>query len=409
MTTNLLNNNTSTLVPSRIGRSSKTARKFTGYFAQESLPQAVSVQLDWLSFSVEFYIPEPVDNQPPIDYGNNIVLVPAGGGSKIFYYKWDVIYHGEHIATVLTHGRNEKIMQPGIAKLEVLNHLLYSTGFMHVISDVVEACNMRIRNCNGLHIAIDGANHVHQFLNDYISQNKNWRKRPELFTLGTWHQGTRVRMKGKARLDPKVFNKRTGMCDNFKIGSARKSLVVYNKTTELTRSHKEYIRQSWERAGIDTNPDATVWRCELRMGSESVKEIQELQLDKLNDPYYLLQILKTQCKNFFEFVLIEDDTNVSRARVIDLFQFEKLRVPLLEKIPRAVVDGAYKAQMSIHNAVKNIRTCLYRKKEQVDAAIRHIQDNVELYNLDRWFQKKLPEWEMRYIGFVPEGDINPLE
>lgn len=376
---------------------SKTVRKFTSYFGQDSLPHAVSVTLDWLSLMVECLLPAPEPEQAPIWLNDSIVLEYMRKGTPMFNYTYQVYLEGEPVANIHTHPRNEKILKAGTAKLEILNHVLYSSNIEGVIHDIMNACQMPvIKNYSGLHIAIDGANHVHTFLNKYWRQNGN-RSRPALRTLGSWAKENRVRMKGKANLDPKRFNRRTGMCDNFKIGSARKSFTLYNKTSELKKSHKQYIKDVWDRAGLDQSGD--VWRCELRLTSQSIKEIKNFDLSRINDPNYLLSIFKTQCKNFFEFCLIENDENISRARIIDLFQFEKLKVKLLEKIPRALVSGAYKAQMSIHNAVRNIMLGYYKTNDSIDAALQHITDNVQLYLLDQWYERKKVVWIEAYKGY----------
>jgi hypothetical protein len=105
---------------------------------------------------------------------------------------------------------------------------------------------------------------------------------------------------------------------------------------------------------------------------------------------------------------VENDTNVSRARVIDLLQFELMKVPLLAKIPRAIVQGAYKAKMSIHNAYMGLMKGLYRGDEAANAAVIHIKENLQLYNLDRWFFNKEPDWLELYGGLLPYT-FNPLK
>lgn len=375
---------------------SKTVRKFTSHFGCDSLPQSVSVSCDWLSMMCLCLLPEPEKDQGPIFLTDNVVLEYQMKGTPIFNYSYIVYLEGEPVAKVHTHGKNPKIMKEGIAKLEIENHVFYSNTMLEVKDKVMLACKMSaVKNYSGLHIAIDGVEHIHKFLNAYIRQDNN-RVKPELRSLGRWDKMNRVRLKGKANVDAKRFNKTNGLFDNFKVGSSRKYLTLYNKTSELERSHKQYIRDAWDRAGIDTK--GTVWRCELRLTSQSIKEIKDFDINKITDPNYLLQIFKTQCKNFFEFILMEGDGNVSRARIIDLFQFEKLRVPLLGKIPRAIVRGAYKAQMAIHNAYANVRLRYLKTEGQIFAALQHITDNVQLYNLDRWFERKKPQWDLLYLG-----------
>lgn len=392
------------------GRQSKTVRKFTTFFSEDSLPQSVSVCLDWLSFMVECLLPEPAPDQEPIWLTDNIVLEYQKKGTPMFKYSHVVYIDGEPVANVHTHGRNEAVIKPGTAKVEILNHVLGSTTVLAVKDQVMEACKMMVvKNYSEIHISIDGANHIHEFLNAYIRQNRRINGMPDLQTLGRWDKRNRVKMKGKANVDCKRFNKGTGMFDNFKIGSTRKYVTVYNKTSELQKSHKQYIREMWDRAGLDTS--GTVWRVELRMKSGAIKEIKDFDINRIANPHYLLQIFRTQIENFFHFVLIENDTNVSRARYIDLFQFLKIKIPLLDKIPRAIVRGAYKAKMGIHNAYANIKLGYLKKKESLEAALYYITDNVQLYNLDDWYKKKCEQWNLIYIGnrqWQPETYRNQL-
>lgn len=374
---------------------SKTVRKFTQHFPGEDLPDSVCVNLDWLSFMCECTMPEPATDQGPVWLSKDIVIDPFGNGNKNFKYSYIVYMHGEPVANVHTHTRNEKIIKPGTGKLELLNHVLYSSTVTEVIKSVMDACQMpHIKNISGLHISMDGVKHIHRLCNMYQFQNRDRSGMPNVKKLGRWDKGCKIRLKGKARFDGKVMNKATGLNDNFKIGTGHKYVTVYNKTSELEHSHKEYIRDAWKKAEIDTT--GTVWRAELRLGSQGVKEIKNFELDRIADPNYLLQIFKTLCKNFFEFALDEGDENVTRMRIIDIFQFEKLKTPLLEKIPRAIVRGAYKAKMAIHHVIQCVCLNYYKGEVAIVHAINNMTDTINMYNLTDWYEKRKPAWIEMY-------------
>jgi hypothetical protein len=382
---------------------SKTVRKFTTIFGEESLPTSVSVNLDWLAFMVECALPEPEPNQGPVWLNDDFVLEYKMKGTPIFNYSYVLYSDGEPVANLHTHGKNPVIIKPGTAKLEMMNHVLYSSTVMQTLEAIMIACKMSaIKNISRMDISIDNCEHIWKFANNFVSQ-KNNGKIPQLKTLGRWDTNNRVVLNGKASWDSKRFSRADGLYHNFKIGGGRKCLVIYNKTSELERSHKEYIREAWDKAGID-HEGRNIWRCELRLTSQEIKNIKDFDFEKIIDPNYLLQIFKTKCENFFQFVLCENDTNITRGRIIDLFFFEKLRIPLLHKIPRAIVRGAYKAQMSIHNAYANIRLGLHKTFDSINAALQHITDNVHLYNLDRWYERKKPQWDNMYLvhAYAPE-------
>lgn len=387
------------ILPSKpiAGGWSRTARNFKGSFPSNALPRAVSVSLDWFSLMVESGIVEPKENETVRDLGNECMLVPLGMGTQMFEHVWQWYWHGEHCANILTHGRG--VIKPNTAKIELLNHVLYSSEWMDVLAAVIDSCKFpAIRNISRIDIAIDGANHVPKFLNSWIGEI-------------TFNPNYRIQMKGKARINPGMLNVKTGMYEAFRIGRGKKYVTIYNKTQEInTRSHKEYIRETWERAGLDLNTDN--WRVELRMNSESIKQIDQLDIKRLNDPNYLLQIFKTQIENFFQFVDMRGQTNISYGTVIDLFQFEKLKVPLLHKIPRKVVDGAYKAKMAIHNAVKDViqvysshMGTIKKGGYNAQAALQHIRDSISLYSLQDWYNKRIEKWNDKYKTlFAPEWE-----
>ena len=373
---------------------SKTVRKYTGYYGQDSLPSTVSISLDWLSFMVVFFLRPPAEGETVRHIGESVVMEYTGHGTPVFNHVWDVYYDGEPWATLMSHSRSEKVIPAGVCKIEIKNHILYSSwldGFNALMEDLgVES----IKNISRLDIAMDGANHIPVFLNKYVKQRLDRQQ---------------VKMLGKASFDAKRMNANSLEFVNFKVGPGHKQVTVYNKTQELGRSHKEYIRDAWKVAGLDIESDQ--WRTELRLKSQAIKELsyisgtggdgaairtQGVDLQQLGNPMYLMEIFRTSTKNFFEFVKIDNDSNASRARIIDLLQFEKLKINILDKIPRAVVRGAYKAKMSIHNAIMCVLLNMFDTAETVHSALLHVLDNVQLYRLDRYYQKKLPEWIAAY-------------
>jgi len=362
---------------------SKTACKFKAPFVSKDMPHAVSINVDWLALMTECGLQAPApENQKPIWVNDSIVLEYQGKGTPVFNYSWKVYQDGEPVAYVHTHSKNKKIIKENTAKMEIFNQVLYSSELKQVIDNVMTACKMTvIKNISRLDISIDGANHIPVFLNQYVKHRQNG--------------GERIHRNGKAHFSPRIFDEKTASYKSFKIGSSRKSIVVYNKTQELEISHKEYIRQAWDRAGLDLTSD--VWRTEMRLSSEALKEVEGgFNLEQINNPLYLLTFFRTQAKNFFEFVDMRGQTNVTYGTVIDLLQFEKLKIPLLQKIPRAITDGAYKAKMAIHNGIKQIYQNVHRVKTSIDAVLTNVADNIDIYNLERWYTRKLPQWELQY-------------
>ena len=402
------NNNVISAKTTKCSRTSKTGCKFTQFFGANELPESVSVCLDWLSLMVICFIQEPEQGEVMRHINDDIILEYCGHGTPIFKHSYKIYVGGEFVANIHTHGKTEKIIKPDICKLEIANHVLYA-NWIDTYNDILTGLKIQsVQNVSRLDIAIDGANNVPKLLNLYAKQTASRQY---------------VKMIGKANFDAKRLDKTTMLYNNFKVGSSGKQISVYCKSRELEHSHKEYIRETWRRAGMDT--EAEQWRTELRLGSQAIKEIKGIkksgvgedgqplediflpgiEIENLISPHYLLQLFRTQINNFFEFVKVETDSNISRSKKIDLFQFRKLSVTLLDKLPRAIVRGAYKAKMSIHNAIMCVLLNCYQGKEAVIDALNHVGDNIQLYNLERFYAKKLPEWIENYQNHNTDDDI----
>lgn len=358
-------------------------------FTQPNLPYNVVVNVDTYHASLVCKLSEPLAGEQHTWITDTLVLEHDRDGTAAYKYKHSVILDGEPVATLLSHPRNPKKIKDDRIKMELLNNLLWSNSWMDVKNEIKAALNVMEEIPSRLDIAIDGANHVHKFLN--------------VFAKTSGHKKQAVFMRGKAIFDPGVMDKVTGLFRNFKIGNGDKKIRIYNKTGEIDGvSHKEYIREVWKQADLDLSED--VYRTELRLNSAACKQIKDLQLDNLNNPRYLLQIFKTQIENFFEFVKVTnaDERTAwglikakSRAKVIDLFEFCKLNITSLEKVPRAIVRGAYKAKMAIHNVYYLVLTQRLNG-ERIVHSFEHMLDLIREYNLERWFFRKKDDWIEKY-------------
>lgn len=395
---------------------SKTIRKLTaqtlGQSERMTLPERLVCHLDMLHFMIDCTLPKPNEDQEIYWLNDDICLQYEKIGSPVFFYKYSIYMHGEHVGQLLTHTRNNIRIKDGVCKLEIANHLFYSDYWLEVYNTLMDELRAELRNISQLHIAIDGCNHLYHFLNAFDKQTAD---------------NAIVKMKGKASFDKKQI--RHFMAQNFKIGGKHKYFTVYNKTSEIEKvSNKEYIRNVWAQNGFDLSSD--VWRCELRMDSQGVKELmavdvpqydddgnemyipgytefkEGVDINRLIDPNYCLAIFRTQTKNFFEFVINTNDGNISREDVIDLFGFELRQVKVLGKVKRALSRGVYKAKMGIHNAVQNILLRHIDDGKSVKAALTHVVDNLELYDLWRYYFKKLPDWIGRYQPSRTSQDYN---
>ncbi len=373
----------------------KTRGNFTQVFGCNSLLTSVSVNLDWLEFMAEIpmgsFIAKPTPEMKYIPYGESIVFEYLGFGTKIFQCAFNIILHSELVATLNAFPRGEKVVKSNLVQIQLKNNVLYSTEWLIMVNELLMELNGVIKSITRLDIAIDGLNYINDFLNLYQKQFP-YRKK--------------VGMKGKARFNASVFDKKTMMYKSFKIGSGAspKQLSFYCKSSELEKSNKQYIKDVWDKANIDTQGE--VWRAEMRLRNKAIKEIRNFNLEQCINPKYLLSIYKTGVKNFCEFVKIREDKNISRLETIDLFHFDKLKVTLLDKIPRQITDNIYKAKLSIHQGIADVLRGDIPEGGHI-TALQRIKDIIDTYNLSKYYEKRLPEWLTRYQSFK-SYDTKPL-
>jgi hypothetical protein len=333
----------------------------------------VAPNIDWYQTMALAKIEAAQPKQPIKWLTDSLALEYLNGGTPHFLYSYKVIADGEPVANLHTHSRNEKIIKAGRVKLEMLNHTLYSGNWLQLKNEILTALKAsENRIPSRIDISIDGANHIPDFLNRWT---RNQRK---------------IIKMGKARFDKKLIDA-AGNARNFRVGTGEKIISIYNKTKEIkNRSHKEYIWKTWERVGLDVSKD--IWRVEMRLKSAVLARIKKFEPAALNDAMYLLSLFKTETDGYFEFRRLKNK-NVTSGIKIDLFGFEALHIPVLEKLPRARVDGAYKAKMGIHNTVRNL---LLGRYAETTEHLNHIAEEVAIYDLQRWYDDHISTWIMDY-------------
>ncbi len=366
----------------------------------------IVINLDWLSFFVKLQIAEPAIAGEVRELSETYVIESLGFGTPIYNHSWNIYCMGEKVGMLHTHSKNLTIVSVGFGKLEITNSLLYEDWYT-VFAGMISALN--IENVHGitrLDIAIDGTKHIFDFLNKFARQNP--------------YEQVSIKKLGKAAFDAKRMDTETMTFHNFKVGSAHKQVVVYNKSRELEKSNKEYIRRNW--IANEINPEE-VWRTELRLDSQAIKGIEALEhpktnemlpginIEMLQDKQYLFRIFKSYIRNFFEFVTTDKNINRNKSYFtkIDLFKNLQLKENLYKSAKRIVQRGVYKAKMSIHHTVQCVLLNFFERTEDVVAAFKHLNNTVQTYGLRRYYEKKIDNWIRTYISpFRSQEDITNL-
>ena len=267
----------------------------------------VCINLDWLSVSFRDEndkIPAPNCEDEIIQFSPTITLKNYGKGNEHYKHCWHVLYKGEHLATIMCHTRNQKFVPLRVLKIDFKNHLLYTSSLWPLYDELVLLFNLQYKNVSRVDIAIDGLNYLMDFINLYVKQVKGKKA---------------VEMKGRARLNCKVFDRRLTDYQNFNIGTGRKVVTMYNKSLDIVKTGKDYIQQMWLNNGIckqllpldilakAINDDKiyldgfeNIYRFEVRLKSDMIKSIVGFEISWLKNPDMLMSMVKRMNESFFD-------------------------------------------------------------------------------------------------------------
>lgn len=386
--------------------------------------ERVTIALDWLSiyFTQSGQFSEKIEDGDNVQVNDNFYLVAINRPTLHFNSMFQVIQDGEEVATILVNSKNEKFFEKNVVKVEIKNHALYSGAWMDVV-DVLQKFGLRYKSCGRIDIAIDGMNTMHQLLNLYAKQTVNNK------TLQLKNSS-----QSRARFSAKVLNPQTMLFENFNIGGSggNKMITIYNKSLDIVKTGKKYIQEYWLRNGIigeleDLDKQASeiekweakgfetfhlagyknIYRFEIRLKSESIKEIEEFGLEMLMSSSGLAGIVKLHCGKFFEPILC-DDPKPCYCSPVNIIPFKRLRAVKLEKIARVETDGLYKAKITIHGIIQDIYRCRIEEGKEGDC-VTAIMDRVDRYKLGHYLDNKIDEWDRRYRSGIEKKHFKRVE
>lgn len=383
-----------------------------------------SICLDWLSMyfkNMGLFNTEVYEECEEIVINEDIVLTSINRPTLHFNTHFILFYKKEECAHVLMHSKNELFFAKDIVKIEFTNHTLYS-GVWPNIYDCLALKGLRYTGCSRIDIAIDGNDYLQKLMNIYAKQN-----------LGSELMLLKNNSEKRSIFSAKVLNPKTRLFENFNIGSTggNKMITIYNKSLEIVKSGKNYIQEFWLKNGVieklndlklqalelnreDKKGNSTyyikgqenIYRFEIRLKSESIKEIKNFSIELLKTPEGLISIVRTHCKKYFE-ACFNDNDNVTRCTNIDLLPYDKFGGKLISKIKRVEKDGLYKAKLTIHGIIQD----LYKgfiEEMKINEAIEVIRDRAARYKLESYLEMKLPEWKKKYKKFVDKNRSETL-
>lgn len=344
----------------------------------------ISIALDWLEFFGSGDIPvvnlsAGKDAKTVFTLSDEIVLQYQGHGTAMYNLLYTAYYFGEAFCTIQANPRfckgnfTEKTIQ-----IKIENHVLYTNYWLNYVEELIYLLNIQIDNVTRLDIAVDGLQNVHEFLNMYQKQSADSKT---------------VHRKGKAAWNAYQMHDKTMLNDRFTIGSSKSDRVVafYCKSKEIEVSNKNYISKFWSVSSMQIPTDSEVYRLEMRFKSQYLKKLNDFDWLRLTEKEYLASLFKTGAHNFFDFTygLKKEE---KRNNDIKIIPYDDLKAKLLTKNTKPESQDRYKAKLSIHLDSKLLITNKVKRQDVRESIVLRLNFMVNYYNLEDWYNKKLPHW-----------------
>jgi hypothetical protein len=331
------------------------------------------INLDWFEVMisgrlVENDLPEETyEFSEGFGLNRNIVFAKKELGTKIFKYSYDIYLNGKLFGKCHCCPRSENILRSDFIQFQVQNNVLYEFGGFSDIKFLFQQMTWQVVNVTRFDIALDGVKVL-----DLVDQ----------FVQG------KIEKLGKAKVKPYFTGKR--VIEGFDIGSraSNKWITGYKKSSELEKSGKNYIKEFWDKTQL--NVEGEVERLELKIRNEEIKKIENFDWKNLDDFEYLASIFRTCMKNFFEFVDITTDSNVTRRKKIEFVNWEFLGASLLPRLSTKETTEIYRLKQS----AKTNYWCYLASGQQYYASIA-MEQAMNVNCLD-WYAKKLEFWKREY-------------
>lgn len=360
-----------------------------------------TVALDWLQMGI--VLTEGLgleDGIPELKVGK-YKLIRRDVGTTRYTHCYRIYVGQDEYHTLEVFPRNARPENKRNAIVKFQNHLLYSEWWLEW-QEFKEALVERVDRISRLDIAIDGMNHIYDLLCDWTQKKTDKPKK----------NGFAVKLIGRSNVNGGKINRLTRNHENYRIGSTKglRQIAIYNKTKDIDRLSKSYIKDYWEANGIDSTAD--VYRFEMRLFNgflnqmelgeninnvlvnehgeliESTINPDEL-LDMMRRDSFKLDFVRKACEKFFEWIYVEDK-NVTRCTRLNLFP--KPPEHDLIRVGRTYNGTAYKAKMQVHNTFYQVA----KKIVGIEEGIAIIQKQIDVYDLQSWYGRRKGEFLKRY-------------
>lgn len=305
-----------------------------------------------------------------IEIADGLILEALPGRSKNYQRLWNVVYFGEHFGVLQT-CPSATFIHALYIQFRIKNDHLYRSDWLTAYREILELSGWTHKSLTRLDIAIDGK----------AGDNAKIITKRHL-------SGRTIGRKGKALLSTSYTSNKTIIRYHVGSPSSEKSATIYNKVDDNKKTGKTYISEAWKINGLKDIEKTD--RFEIRMRSKIANNYDWTRLD---DSSYLSSVVRTECKNWFEFYYKGRDKNKYRSHKsgkMEWIDWSDIAGQLLPKNKAVAKSG-------VHRAKRIIKDCMYLNyvegKDVPSGLIRQLKKE---YTLHKWFDTKVPYWHQEW-------------
>lgn len=293
---------------------------------------------------------------------------------------------GKRICTI-AYSPKTPVMHPNMHLIKFDNWLLYANDLYEFITEFLTENNIEFKNITQLDISGD----FNQFINHRKPENLI-----RSYLSGQYCKIGRGGYSTNGNYSTNGQNKYEITYDYIRFGSAKSAITtkLYNKKKELTqKTDKPWIREAWEKNGINTNSD--VWRLEFSIKTSragyidtETGEFNATNLDMLKPENYQA-MFKTCYQKYFQFAVMDKTKHrKDRMRKIELFkdmQVNTQYLHYLEKLSSNRAEKIYAKKLKKEN--DTLRQL--GKNNQAETVLQVLKQHISDYNLHEWYAKQV--------------------
>jgi hypothetical protein len=332
------------------------------------------VFVDWFETTLDLMDVSKIDwLSNHIILSENLILENRGHGRGFYKNLWNVIYMGEVFGELLTHG-TKHYMGHTQGQFKINNEHLYRVDWLDTYKEIIQLMGWSHISTTRLDIAIDGV------------AGDNAKR------IATRHLNGRViGRKGKAKLSVTYASDKT--MTRFHNGSPNSIMTatIYNKTADIDLTDKTYIRDAWNQNNLEQKTD-NVNRFELRMKSKALPK-KDFDWTRFDDVNYLASIVRTKCKNWFEFYYNGTDKNVHRnykKNTMKWINWDEISGELLPKHQAITKTGVHRAK----RIIKDLHYLQHVENKTIDFTI--VLELMDEFALGKWFDDRIDNWKITW-------------